>query len=118
MRLVHDDVLAALHGGNADDAVEMVGRHDLDGVDVLFLVEQLAEIGISGASADALAGTLGTIVGVDDVFGAIPAAGDGGVGAGFPVGLVERAANVVSQPGGGPVAVASASLLGSHTATI
>jgi hypothetical protein len=34
-RLVHQDVLALLHRGDRDGSVEVVRRHDLDGVHVL-----------------------------------------------------------------------------------
>ena len=42
-RLVHDDVLAALHGRHGDHAVQVVRRHDLDGIQVFLFVEELAK---------------------------------------------------------------------------
>ena len=47
-RLLHVDVLAAAHAFHRDVGVRMVGRSDDDGVDVLLLVEHLAEIGVEG----------------------------------------------------------------------
>ena len=48
-RLVRDDVFPLPHGPDGDHSVEVLGRHDVDGVEVLFLVEHLAEVGIGPA---------------------------------------------------------------------
>jgi len=45
-RLMHKDVLAPLHGGDRNRRMEMVGRHDLDGVYVFFRLEKLSKIRI------------------------------------------------------------------------
>ena len=36
---MHCHVLAVLHGGDTDDPVEMIGRHDLDRVEIFFFVQ-------------------------------------------------------------------------------
>ena len=38
-RLMHHHVLAVFHGGDADDPVEMIRRHDLDRVEISLFVE-------------------------------------------------------------------------------
>ena len=47
------DVLPLPHRPDGDRCVQVLGRHDVDGVDVLFLVEHLAEVGIGPAVAAA-----------------------------------------------------------------
>src|ERR1051326_2991513 len=84
----------------------MVGRHDLDRVQVLLLFQQLPEIGISGDAAEIVGGALLGIVAVDDVFAALASAGDGALGSGPPLGLADRAAKRRQQPVLIPVSVA------------
>ena len=57
-RLVHHDVLALLHRRHADGRVQMVGRHDLDRVDALLLVQQLAEVLAGGGALEVLVARL------------------------------------------------------------
>ena len=49
-RLVDDHVLPGLHGRERDRGVEVVGRHDVDGVEVLLLRQHLAEVGVGVAA--------------------------------------------------------------------
>ena len=74
-RLVHQDVLALLHRRDGDGRVKMIGRHDLDGVQVLFFVQQFAEVGVGGARLELLRAPLVGVVGVDDFPAHFPAAG-------------------------------------------
>ena len=75
--------------GDADDAVKMIRRHDLDGVHVFFFVQQLAEIGIGRAALERAARILVCVVRFDKVLRYIAASGDGSLGSRHPFGLTE-----------------------------
>ena len=83
MGLCMIDVLALLHRRHADHAVQMVGRHDLDGIEILFLVQQFAEVGVGGTAARC------AVIRLDDVLADVAAARDGAFAAGAPVGLIQ-----------------------------
>ena len=53
--LVHEDMAALLHGGDGDGGMQVVRRHHLDGVEVRFLLEELAEVDVSRAALEVLA---------------------------------------------------------------
>ena len=95
--LMHDHMLAPLHGGDADDAVKMVRGHDFDCIHVLFLVQQLAEVRIGRAALEGAARPVGCIVGLDNVFGDVPASGNNTLAPGSPVRLPKRPANRVEK---------------------
>jgi hypothetical protein len=66
-RLVHQHVLALLHRGDGDRRMEMIGRHDLDGVQILLGVQQLAEIGIGGTCLEFVRAAFLGVVRIDHV---------------------------------------------------
>jgi hypothetical protein len=45
-RLVHHDLFALPHRGNGDNRMKVVWRHHLDRVDVLAVLQQVAEVGV------------------------------------------------------------------------
>ena len=79
-RLLTIDVLAALHRPGGADGVHEIRRGDDDGVDVLFLIEHLAEVGIPGRLVELVEHFLGAVgVGIaegDDIFLGVVADGD------------------------------------------
>ena len=107
-RLVRDDVFALPHRPDGDHSVQVVGRHDVDGVEALFLVEQLAEVGI-GAAGPGLA-LLG-IMPVDQ-FEAHFAPAKSAAGAGRPVRIAEELADLVVELVGAPLRVVVALAIG------
>ena len=74
--LVHEDVLAFLHRGHGDGRVEMIGCHDFDRVQVFFLFEQLAKIGISGAALKLFRALLLCVNGLDEFLGNVASSRD------------------------------------------
>jgi hypothetical protein len=89
--LMHDHMLALLHGGDADDAVQMVRCHDLDRVQVLFFVQQFAKVCIRRAAGECAAPTLSGIAGLNNVFCDLPPSWNNPLG--VPVRLPQSAAN-------------------------
>ncbi len=65
-RLVHHEMLAFLHGGDRDGGVKMIGRHDLDGVQILHLLQEFAKIGKSGTRFEPFRSPLAGVVGIHD----------------------------------------------------
>jgi hypothetical protein len=105
-------VLALFHGGDADDAVKVVRRHDLDRVEVLFFFQQLAKVRIGRAALERAARTVARIVGLDGVSAHVATSGDRPLGARAPVGLSQQPAKIVQKPIGRPVAIADGVLAG------
>src|SRR6476620_6237518 len=84
--------------------MQMVGRHDLHAVEILLLLEQLAEIDIAGDAPEVLRAPLLCVVGLDDVLCHVATGPDAGVVA-SPVGIVEHLSNAVTEPGLVPIDV-------------
>ena len=57
----------------------MIRRHDLDGVQVLFFLQEFPEVGISGAGLEVLRAPLVGVVGVHDLPAHLPASGTAAV---------------------------------------
>ena len=106
-RLVDDDVLAGLHRREGDRRVEVVGGHDVDGVEVLLLRQHLAEVGVGVAAP---AGGRG-VVPVDQLAAHLAPAGTG-LGALGPAGIGQELADLVPQLEAGPLDVVLALAIG------
>src|SRR5450759_4382851 len=89
----------------------MVGRHDLDGVEVLLFLQQLPEIRIGGNSFEVLRRPLLRVVGFEDFFGHIAAAAYP-ADAGAPSRILQSLAHAVANAGLVPVDVIRAVLDG------
>ena len=112
-RFVGDDVFAAFHGGDCQDAVEMVRGHDLYGVDTLLFFEHLANVRVGGAAFVLTGGFLGGVVGFDDALADVATAGDGVArGAGAPLWRAQGAAKAVEESVAVPVAIVAGVLIG------
>lgn len=88
-------VFPSFHGCHAEDAMEVIGRHDLDGVDILFFIEELPEIGIGFTFLVFVFGIVIGVVGLDNGFAAFAAAGYSAVATGFPIGFFRHGADLV-----------------------
>jgi len=108
-RLMHHYVLALLHRRNRHRCVQMIGRHNLHRVDVLFLLQQLAEIGIRGAAAELVRAPLPGIEGVNEFPPHLASAGDARPSS-PPIRLAQRPSKVGPQAVLGPVHIIAALL--------
>jgi len=109
--LVHRHMLALLHRGNRNRRVQVIGRHDFHGVQVLLLLQQFAEVGVSGAAFVIVRGALGGVISLDD-FAADFASSGNPVDPFMPIGLAEELPNVVPQSELVPVHVVVAAAVG------
>src|SRR5260370_4839842 len=78
-RLLAEDVFALLHRRSGDGGMKMVRGADNDGVEIVLLVEQLAEVIVGGTAAILAGALLGGVIGVHDFltrFAAGNSAGD------------------------------------------
>ena len=87
----------------------MVGRHDLHGVDVLFLFQQLAKVSISGTAVELLRASLAGIIGFDDFLEHVASSGNARC-APLPIRLAQRLGDLRAQTVLGPVHVVVALL--------
>ena len=106
-RLVGDDVLPGPHRRDGDRRVQVVGRHDVDGVEVLLLRQHLPEVGVGG---DARAGR-GAVVAVDDLAAHLAPA-RAGPRALRPGGVLQEGPHLVPQLEAGPLDVVLAPPVG------
>src|SRR5262249_19110883 len=100
------DMYPSLHGGHAEDAMEMIGRHDLYGIDMLFFIEELPEISVGFTFLVFVIRVVIGIIGFDDGFSAVAASGNSVVTTGFPVGFFRLGADHAFGPIGCPILIA------------
>ena len=74
-RFVYRDVLTALHRGDRDGRVQMVGGHDLHRIHVGLFVQQFAKVGIGRAGAKRLTSPLIGVIRIDHLASHLPSAG-------------------------------------------
>ena len=106
-RLVDDDVLPGLHRRERDRGVQVVRRHDVDGVEVLLLRQQLPEVGV-GVAAPA---GQSAVVPVHDLAADLAPAGAGLRPLG-PRGVLQERADLVAQLEAEPLDVVLAPAVG------
>src|SRR5262245_12285001 len=82
----------------------MIGRHDLHAVEILLLLEQLTEVDVAGDAPEVLRAPLLRVVGLDDVLRDVATGANAGVVA-SPIGIAQRLAYAVAEPGRVPVDV-------------
>src|SRR3569833_2519958 len=109
---MHDDVLAPLHAGDADDAMKMIRCHDLNGVQVFFFFQQLAEIGKGRAALECVTRTLSGIVSLNKAFGHVAASRNGSFRSRLPFRLTECLPQVIEKVFPSPIALSDRMLRG------
>jgi hypothetical protein len=75
-RLMHQDMLALFHRRNGDCRMQVIRRHDFDGVHVLLILQKLPKIRIGSASVELPRISLVGIRGLDNFLCDLPPAGD------------------------------------------
>ena len=91
--------------------MQVVGRHDLDAVEILLLLQKLPEIRVAGDAPEVLRCPLLRVVGFDDLLRHVPTGADAGDSA-SPIGVFQDLAHAVADPGLVPIDVVRAVLDG------